>query len=504
MNQFWIKVLAVPLLAAGLVSCPKDAVTGITATASPTTIASGATSSLSATVSGTGAFSPAVNWSVISGGGTLSSTSGSSVTYTAPTVTADIAVQIKATAAGDSSVSKTLTLTVQPPTSPPASITVTGKVLSYSGQPVAFLPVLVGSKVTSSDANGNFSANEITSPYQLVIVQTDQKFAQVYQGVTRPDPIVLVAVSSSSPEKKSTVTVSFTGTGTGYGLMDIAPYATNLNGGATGSVGTPGTSYTTDLRWKEPTSLQANICAMLYQNTDGVATTINAFGQTDGVSIQDGQTPNFNVIMKPVPTKIITGSVTAPAGFAVNYKVLGFVCGSKTLNRSYPFTFDKSAATSFSYVTPVTTNSLYVTALATQGEASVYIQQFGVAPDASGINLVLPQPMLLNSPANNAVGINASTSFSWSPTTVGASQMSLTPSSPGPLSFSIITSGASATVPDLSAIGYPLPKGVKYNWLVRADSLQPTVNDILSGVPPDPKSSASGSYSGVRTLTTTP
>jgi streptogramin lyase len=115
MKHHWIKVVSVPLLALALVACPMDKITGIDATANPATVASGATSSLSATVSGTGAFSPAVNWSIVSGGGSLSASTGSSVTYTAPSVTSSTTVQIKATSAGDSSVSKTIQVVVSAP-----------------------------------------------------------------------------------------------------------------------------------------------------------------------------------------------------------------------------------------------------------------------------------------------------------------------------------------------------------------------------------------------------
>ena len=89
-------------------------ITGMTATANPTTISSGATSSLNAAVSGTGTFNQAVNWNVVSGGGSLSSSTGSSITYTAPTVSVQTPVQIKAIAAGDANFSQTLSLTVTP------------------------------------------------------------------------------------------------------------------------------------------------------------------------------------------------------------------------------------------------------------------------------------------------------------------------------------------------------------------------------------------------------
>ena len=116
MNKQWI----LPLLAFVLTACPVEkvnivnAINAITATATPTTVTSAGSSSLNAAVSGTGTFNQAVNWNVISGGGSLSSGTGSSVTYTAPSVTTQTTVQIKATAAGDANFSQTLSLTVTP------------------------------------------------------------------------------------------------------------------------------------------------------------------------------------------------------------------------------------------------------------------------------------------------------------------------------------------------------------------------------------------------------
>jgi hypothetical protein len=89
-------------------------ITGISAKANPTSLPSGGTSSLSANVNGTSTFNPGVTWSIVSGGGTLSSNSGSGVTYTAPTVTSATTVQIVAAAAGDGNFSQTLNLNVTP------------------------------------------------------------------------------------------------------------------------------------------------------------------------------------------------------------------------------------------------------------------------------------------------------------------------------------------------------------------------------------------------------
>ena len=115
MNKKWI----LPLLAIVLTACPVEkvnvnAITGINATATPNTVASAGSSSLNAAVSGTGTFNQAVNWNVVSGGGSLSSGTGSTITYTAPTVTVQTPVQIKAVAAGNTNFSQTLALSVTP------------------------------------------------------------------------------------------------------------------------------------------------------------------------------------------------------------------------------------------------------------------------------------------------------------------------------------------------------------------------------------------------------
>ncbi len=100
------------LAAAMLTACPaQDRVTGISANANPTTISVGETSSLNATVTGTGNFNPGVNWSIVSGGGSLSSSTGSNITYTAPATPGN--VQLRASAAGDANISQTLSLSVQ-------------------------------------------------------------------------------------------------------------------------------------------------------------------------------------------------------------------------------------------------------------------------------------------------------------------------------------------------------------------------------------------------------
>ncbi len=104
-------VLSVLLLAACGGSGSSSTVTAIMVSCSPSTVTSGGTSQCSATVSGTGNFNSAVNWT--SSAGTISS----SGLLSAPTVTTQTSVTVTATSVQNTSVSGSATVTVSPSTS---------------------------------------------------------------------------------------------------------------------------------------------------------------------------------------------------------------------------------------------------------------------------------------------------------------------------------------------------------------------------------------------------
>ena len=85
-------------------------ITNVSVSCSPTTVPAGGTSQCSATVSGTGNFSPNVTWSASAG------TIDSSGLFTAPVVMSTLAVTVTATSTQDTSKSGTATVTVNPST----------------------------------------------------------------------------------------------------------------------------------------------------------------------------------------------------------------------------------------------------------------------------------------------------------------------------------------------------------------------------------------------------
>ena len=201
MNKKWI----LPLLAFLLTACPvgkENGISAINATATPTTITSAGSSSLNATVIGTGTFNQSVNWSVISGGGTLSSDTGTNVTYTAPTVTSQTAVQIKATAAGDTKFSQTLAVTVTAKPNPGGAIFTPTN--AWSGDIPSDAQTLSSDEFTKGIESGEL----VLSSTALVEGQKQTRETSYQQDLTLlnniankdPDTQTLLEETASSPK----------------------------------------------------------------------------------------------------------------------------------------------------------------------------------------------------------------------------------------------------------------------------------------------------------------
>ncbi len=117
--------IVVFLLLATLVACPGGSniiasITDVQINAANLTMSAGGSQTVSATVSGMGAFDNTLNWTIQSGGGTLSATTGSSVAFTAPTSSGTSVVRV--TSVQDSSKFDSVSIAIQA-SNPTSSIT---------------------------------------------------------------------------------------------------------------------------------------------------------------------------------------------------------------------------------------------------------------------------------------------------------------------------------------------------------------------------------------------
>ena len=95
-------------------------ISSVTVTSSSAILDAAATTSLSATVMGANGFDTSVNWNIVSGSGTVSATTGASITFTAPSLNSASSTLIRATSVQDPSKSGDITLNINALTTPPA------------------------------------------------------------------------------------------------------------------------------------------------------------------------------------------------------------------------------------------------------------------------------------------------------------------------------------------------------------------------------------------------
>ena len=153
------------------VTAPSGTITSVSVSCNPTSVQTGGTSQCTATVTGTGSYSSAVNWSVnaIQGGNSTVGTISSSGLYTAPSsVPSTNPVTVTATSVANTAMSASASVTI----TPPATATLTGAVAispisgalvtAYSLNPDGTVGASLGT--TSSKADGSYSLTMSPAP----------------------------------------------------------------------------------------------------------------------------------------------------------------------------------------------------------------------------------------------------------------------------------------------------------------------------------------------------
>ena len=100
------------LVALAACSRSSSSIEAVTVTAASSTLDAAMTTTLNASVTGTGEFSDGINWSIVGGMGTLTAATNSSVTFTAPNLNLSSTTIIRATSTQDSSKTATVSLEI--------------------------------------------------------------------------------------------------------------------------------------------------------------------------------------------------------------------------------------------------------------------------------------------------------------------------------------------------------------------------------------------------------
>ena len=209
-RSFWAGVLVFILIACQ--TPPTATITAVQINANLNILPSGKTSALVASVTGIGAFDPSVTWSIVSGGGSLSSNEGASIIYTAPIMTQDGNTIIRATSKADTSKQAAINVKILPPV---IAVTIDPTTVSLAqNQDQNFTATVTGSS--------NTGVTWVVNPASGTTLTPNGNTVTFRSSVAGNYSVTATSVADESKSASASVTVSSGGTGGNGAFKAIA------------------------------------------------------------------------------------------------------------------------------------------------------------------------------------------------------------------------------------------------------------------------------------------
>lgn len=152
-----------------------------------------------------------VTWSLV-GNGSITPNTGATTAYTPPAAVA--AAETATLTATTATLTANATITISPP-APPSTITVSGRVVRFDGEPVNGVEVQIddangavivagGGEIgrsVNTGADGTFTLAGVAPPYRLSVVPPPAALEtpQTWANVTRPDPTLVITPVAGPP-----------------------------------------------------------------------------------------------------------------------------------------------------------------------------------------------------------------------------------------------------------------------------------------------------------------
>ena len=413
---------------------PESGTFSLLLTTSTVTVASGSSTSVNVTVVPTGGFNKSVTFGTASKPSDLgasfsppNSPTTTTLTLDASTLAAgtyDFFVKGSATVNGAAvSDTKALQLVV---TSPPG-MTLSGQVRNAFGVPLADATVTFRRPATplrtaTTDANGHFSFSDVRAPYSLTIAPNGTSTTHSFEGLTRPDPtLVLFGVAGGAPlQAKATVSGTLSGAifpVPASHVVGIAFANTSDGKGAVGLGAGSAANYGFEASWSGGSTTAGTLHALYGKVSPASPTLFDSFSgyATRGVNLSNGLTAGGQNMtfqaLGAAQNSAISAVVAAPAATTVTNKRVFLSLGPKSF---LLIGVDATPNLTNTYRTPVIPGkTLGIVVDAKQGERSVTLQKTGLQPNEV-VNVSLPNPVALAAPANGATNVAKNTTLSWS------------------------------------------------------------------------------------------
>lgn len=401
----------------------------------------------------------------------------------------------------------------------PLAITVSGKIIAY-GEPRSNVAVVIGGKSATTSTLGTFSIADVKPPYDVAFAISPSEVT-IYQGLSRPDPVLIAFGKGGLPLPTARSAASLVGqVGGGPGLPFVdQPVVTasgpqNASGFALATAADGTYAMATDPTWYgSATTISVKVHATLLSGGLGY------YGFVDNVTVNEGSTPgNVNIALNSVGVATLTAKADGPADLSGEPAKMFYRGGilltangggyQNPASGALPFTVERK----FPKVPGATLYSeAYYDRFSAAGERSSARASAPIG-DTATVTASLVDPPRPTAPAEAATGIAIGSELTFSAFTGGVHRVTFTSvaAAAGPV-VHVLTAASKVKLPDLSALTLSIPKGTAYTWRVHGyapatsmdDSALPGLLDSPDGNLPPVAAVKTGS-SAVRTFTTAP
>jgi hypothetical protein len=359
---------------------------------------------------------------------------------------------------------------------------VTGTIVDVTKAPLPGVKVLVGDTLTTTDEAGHFTVHDVAPPYDLAIsYSTDAaSVGYVYLGMTAPAPTVVSPVLFAPGTPHGSATLTFTlpaDTSTTQGSAAVEP-TDNMTSFEAGPVTvSPGGAQSYTLKWVGAPSAGIRIHAFQVQVDPATKAPLHYVGyDTTDLVLDDQGHVTWSASYKPPPFSESKLAVTAsvPEG----YTNLGSALWMRP--SGWSLSFSGATGPEMSLLVPDLAGAAFGLGVsADNGAGTSYRRVPDLAAGTQDLAVhVDPAPTLISPPDSGTLGVGST--VTWDTGGPGATYCILSRQSGGGPNFFLWGGDGSATVPDLTPLGLPLPHGEKYVLGLFHLGAAATVEDLAS------------------------
>jgi hypothetical protein len=337
-----------------------------------------------------------------------------------------------------------------------SKINLSGKILSQLNIPVSNAIVKAGDKTTVTSSSGDFSFQDITTPYDLRIIDTTYKKGFIFKNLSRADLNIMFSyLRQDQPITGINITIPhgiFTSGGKAiFTDGNQISYYNDIDSNGSSIVTYPGNN----------SSITGKVILIFFtKNNSGNIISYDRYGEKDNITINSGVTKNVDFTLNDL--QLDPGEVTVSGNFSgfqnnSSFKFFYLSFGKrKSSGYSTNLHFSDIYTENFNLVLPTNLPSDYTPLIYANDFNSngFIVQQFALPKSGTGIILSPPSesPTLIN-PPDNATGIDTTTLFEWT-TGTGNGIYSIVITNPtNTEEYRIYTNSTSTTLADLNSIG---------------------------------------------------